>query len=208
MGILIVDDSEEQRDLLAATLKQAGHRSILLAGSAAEALMQLGVGGATVPSGYVDIVLMDLLMPDMDGLEAIRSIREDERLEHLPVIVVTARTETADLTAAYTAGATDYIRKPVIPAELIARVSFAMSLKGEFDNRKEREHALATKTQELSRTVQDLQTLRGTICLCANCKRVKDPSGFWQRVEDFLEEKLSANITSGVCSKCAGERRG
>lgn len=208
MGILIVDDSEEQRELLAATLARAGYRSVLHADSAAEALRRLGVGGTTQPSSHADIVLMDLLMPDMDGLEAIRKIREDERFEHLPVIVVTAKTETSDLTAAYTAGATDYIRKPVIPAELIARVSFAMSLKGEFDNRKEREQALATKTQELARTVQDLQTLRGVICLCANCKRVKDPSGFWQRIEDYLEEKLSANITSGVCSKCASERRG
>lgn len=207
MAILIVDDSEEQRDLLAATLNHAGYRSILHAGSAADALKLLGVGATTNPSSSVDIVLMDLLMPDMDGLEACRKIREDERFEHLPVIVVTAKTDVSDLTAAYTAGATDYIRKPVIPAELIARVSIAMSLKGEFDNREEREHTLAAKTQELSRMVQDLRTLRGSICLCAKCKRVKDSSGLWQRVEDYLEEKLGAQITSAVCTKCASERR-
>ena len=129
MSILIVDDFEEQREMLALTLRAAGYRSLLFAGSAIEALKSLGVGSHSPPSARIDVVLMDLLMPDMDGLEACRRIRSEERLEHLPVIVVTAKTDASDLTAAYTAGATDYIRKPVIPAELVARVSMAMSLK-------------------------------------------------------------------------------
>jgi phosphoserine phosphatase RsbU/P len=205
VSILIVDDLEEQRELLALTLQLAGYRSLLFAHSAADALKQLGVGNSTPPSDRVDIVLMDILMPDMNGLEACRRIREEERLEHLPVIVVTAKTDAADLTPAYTAGATDYIRKPVIPAELIARVSMAMSLKEDFDNREERERELDAKTRELGRTVQELKTLRGTLCVCSKCKRIKTTTGLWQRLEDYLEEKLNAKITSGVCSKCAGD---
>ena len=193
MRILIVDDFEDQRELLAMTLKEAGYRSLVFADSAQEALRQLGVGGGT-PENRIDIVLMDLLMPDMDGLEACRRIREEEQLQHLPVIVVTGKTEASDLTAAYTAGATDYIRKPVIPAELVARVSMAMSLKEEFDTRAERE-------RELDKTVQELKALRGSICLCAKCKRVKS-AGIWQRLEDFLEEKLNAKLTTGVCNRC------
>lgn len=193
MRILIVDDFEDQRDLLATTLKEAGYRSLVFADSAQEALRQLGIGGGT-PENRIDIVLMDLLMPDMDGLEACRRIREEEQLQHLPVIVVTGKTEASDLTAAYTAGATDYIRKPVIPAELVARVSMAMSLKEEFDTRAERE-------RELDKTVQELKALRGSICLCAKCKRVKS-AGIWQRLEDFLEEKLNAKLTTGVCNRC------
>jgi len=204
MSILIVDDFEEQRELLAMTLQRAGYRSIVFAESASQALARLGIGtGAS--SDRVDIVLMDLSMPDMDGLEACRRIRSDERLEHLPVIVVTAKTDASDLTAAYTAGATDYIRKPVIPAELVARVSMAMSLKEEFDSRVERENELHAQTQALGRTVQELKTLRGTLCLCAKCKRVKTASGLWQRMEDYLEEKLNAKITSSVCTKCTSE---
>lgn len=202
MSILIVDDFEEQRELLAATLKQAGYRSLIFAGSAAEALTKLGVGAAP-SAGRIEIVLMDLLMPDMDGLEACRKIRSEERLEHLPVIVVTAKTDAGDLTAAYTAGATDYIRKPVVPAELVARVSMAMSVKEEFDNRLERERELTQQAKELDRTVQELKTLRGTLCLCPKCKRVKNSSGLWQRLEDYLEEKLSAKITSSVCHRCS-----
>jgi DNA-binding response OmpR family regulator len=144
-------------------------------------------------------------MPDMDGLEACRRIREEERLQHLPVIIVTAKTDSSDLTAAYTAGATDYIRKPVIPAELVARVSMAMSVKEEFDNRTERERELDAKTRELGHAVQELKTLRGTLCVCAKCKKVKTSTGLWQRLEDYLEEKLNAKITSGVCTKCGSE---
>src|SRR5262245_11614487 len=166
MRILIVDDFEDQRELLAMTLKEAGYRSLVFAHSAREALEQLGVGGST-PADRVDIVLMDILMPDMDGLEACRRIREEERLQHLPVIVVTGKTEASDLTAAYTAGATDYIRKPVIPAELVARVSMAMRLKEEFDSRAERERDLAGSATQLDRPGQEPKRLPGGSCHCA-----------------------------------------
>ena len=202
MSILIVDDSEEQRELLALMLKTAGYRSLLFAESAEEALKYLGIGADPRPSERIEVVLMDFLMPGMDGLEACRRIRSEERLKHLPVIVVTAKTEPPDLMDAYTAGATDYIRKPVIPMELVARVSMAMTMREEFDNQEEREHELEAKTKELTRTVDELKTLRGTLCVCSKCKRVRLTNGVWQRIEDYLEEKLNAKITSGVCNRC------
>jgi len=202
MSILIVDDSEEQRELLAVILKTAGYRSLLLVESAEEALKCLGIGADSLPSGRIEVVLMDLVMPGMDGLEACRRLRSEERLKHLPVIVVTAKTDAPDLMDAYTAGASDYIRKPVIPVELVARVSTAMGMREEYDTLEERACELDDKTQELTRTVNELKTLRGTFCLCAKCKRVRMASGGWQRIEDYLEENLHAKITSGVCNRC------
>ncbi|TKB64831.1 MAG: response regulator [Nitrospira sp.] len=202
MSILIVDDSKEQRELLSMILQTAGYRSLLFADSAEEALKRVGIGADSRPSEQIDVVLMDLLMPGMDGLEACRRIRSEERLKHLPVIVVTAKTDPPDLVDAYTAGATDYIRKPVIPVELIARVSTAMTVKEEYDNLEEHERELDVKTKELTRTVDELKTLRGTLCLCSKCKRVRTTSGIWQRLEDYLEEKLNAKITSAVCNRC------
>jgi len=202
MSILIIDDFEEQRELLAATLQQAGYRSLAFADSAEAGMKLLGIGNSASSVSPVNIVLMDLHMPGMDGLEACRRIRAEERFEHLPIIVVTAKTESSDIRDAYNAGATDYIRKPVVPAELVARVSMAMSQKEEFDNRVEREKELNEEARQLGKTVQDLKALRGTLCLCAKCKRVKTSSGLWQRLEDYLEEKLNAKITSGVCNRC------
>ena len=202
MSILIVDDSEEQRELLALILKTAGYRSLLFTESAEEALKRLGIGADPHPSERIEVVLMDFLMPGMDGLEACRRIRSEERLKHLPVIVVTAKTEPPDLMDAYTAGATDYIRKPVLPMELVARVSMAMTMREEFDNQEEREQELEAKTKELIRTVDELKTLRGTLCICSKCKRVRLTNGVWQRIEDYLEEKFNAKITSAVCNRC------
>lgn len=204
MSILIVDDSKEQRELLSMILQTAGYRSLLFAESADEALKRVGIGADCCPSERIDVVLMDLLMPGMDGLEACRRIRSEERLKHLPVIVVTAKTDPPDLMDAYTAGATDYIRKPVIPVELVARVSTAMTVKEEYDNLEEHERELEVKTRELTRTVDELKILRGTLCLCTKCKRVRTTSGLWQRLEDYLEEKLNAKITSAVCNRCGG----
>jgi DNA-binding response OmpR family regulator len=203
MSILIIDDFEEQREILAATLKQAGYRSLEFADSAEAGMKHLGIGASVSPASQVNIVLMDLHMPGMDGLEACRRIRSEERFEHLPIIIVTAKTDPSDIRDAYNAGATDYIRKPVIPAELVARVSMAMTQKEEFDNRREREKELTDEAKQLGKTVQELKTLRGTLCLCAKCKRVKTSSGLWQRVEDYLEEKLNAKITSGICNRCS-----
>jgi phosphoserine phosphatase RsbU/P len=202
MSILIVDDSEEQREMLALILKTAGYRSLLFTESAEEALKRLGIGSDSCASERIEVVLMDLLMPGMDGLEACRRIRSDEGHKHLPVIVVTAKTDPPDLMDAYTAGATDYIRKPVIPVELVARVSMAMTMKEEYHNQEERENELKAQAKELTRTVEELKTLRGGLCLCAKCKRVRTTSGAWQRIEDYLEEKFSAKVTSGVCNRC------
>lgn len=202
MSILIVDDSKEQRELLSLILQAAGYRSLLFADSAEEALKRLCVGADSRPSERIEVVLMDLLMPGMDGLEACRRIRSEERLKHLPVIVVTAKTDPPDLIDAYSSGATDYIRKPVIPVELVARVSTAMTVKEEYDNLEEHERELEVKTKELTRTVDELKTLRGTLCLCSKCKRVRTSNGFWQRLEDYLEEKLNAKIMSSVCNRC------
>jgi CheY-like chemotaxis protein len=109
------------------------------------------------------VILMDLMMSNIDGLEASRQIRSFERTEHTPIIVVTAKTDAADLRAAYTAGATDFLRKPIVPVELVARVSTAMSLKQELDARILREQELLTKTEELERANRELKSLRGLI---------------------------------------------
>ena len=70
----------------------------------------------------VDLVVLDLMMPVMDGLEACRRMREDDRFRDLPVLMLTARAHYTDVEKGFEAGATDYVVKPFSPRELLARV--------------------------------------------------------------------------------------
>jgi CheY-like chemotaxis protein len=202
MSILIIDDFDEERDVLQTILRGAGFGPLVPLGSAREALQILGIGKKGRAGTDVDLVLMDLAMPEMDGLEACRRIRGEDRLQNLPIIVITARTEAEDIQAAYTAGATDYIRKPVIPAEVVARAANALSLKQEADARRLHEQELLERTKELDHAFEQITRLRGTLQICAKCKRVQTEGSFWQRVEDFLRQHSGKKVSESVCETC------
>lgn len=157
MGILIVDDSEDIRLFLKTLVASLGH-SVTTADSAAQALALLKQDAATSEHG-IDIVLMDVVMPEMNGIEACRAIRESDDTKELPVIMVTALTDTEDLDKAFQAGANDYITKPVRKRELLARVRSSLALKNEMDRRKAREVELMEVTGRLEEVVKQLEKL-------------------------------------------------
>ena len=88
------------------------------------------------------MVLLDIVMPEMDGVEACARIRNDPRYGDLPIIMVTSLDDMNSLSNAFVAGATDYVTKPVNRVELVARVRAALKLKQELDRRKARESEL------------------------------------------------------------------
>ena len=143
MRILIVDDSEDGRDVAEAMLLAAGYKDVSTAGSAAEAYRFLAVGG---PAGHeptpIDLVLLDIVMPEIDGIEACARIRNEPRHSDLPIIMVTSLDDMDSLANAFVAGATDYITKPLNRVELLARVRSALKLKSELDRRQAREREL------------------------------------------------------------------
>ena len=106
MGILIVDDSAEQRDLLEVILRTSGYGPIWQFASAQALDHHLGLDGTAGRTPGNDVVLMDIMMPDTDGLRACQKIRAHDRLQDLPIIMITAKTSPADLKAPYTAGST------------------------------------------------------------------------------------------------------
>lgn len=130
MSILIVDDSEDELLLLERLLRNAGHENVFLAESA---IKGLDILKNSPTSSGIDIVLMDINMPGMDGIEACYKMQEDVRLKDIPVVIVTASNEIAELQSAFSAGAVDYITKPVRKTELLARVSSILRLKHEID---------------------------------------------------------------------------
>ncbi len=142
MRILIVDDSEDARDLTEGTLLSGGYDDVLIATSGWEALKALDIGRNSDAPPTADIVLLDIVMPEMDGVECCARIRNDARYADMPIIMVTSLDDMGSLTNAFVAGATDYVTKPVNRMELIARVRAALRLKAELDRRQSREREL------------------------------------------------------------------
>ena len=141
-------------------LKARGYTEILQADSAVRAFEILGMD-QPAPVSDVDLILMDLNMPEMDGLEAIQRIKGLESLRDIPIIVVTASDDTTDLQASFDAGAMDYLTKPPNPAELTVRVRSALQLKQETDQRKAREASLRKVLAELDQRNRQLDEERG-----------------------------------------------
>jgi PleD family two-component response regulator len=143
MRILIVDDAEEAREIIEAALWSGGYKDIATAESGWEAMKFLDVGGGSngVPPA-ADIVLLDIMMPEIDGIETCARIRNDPRYVDTPIIMVTSLDDMESLSNAFVAGANDYINKPLNRVELIARVRSALRLKAELERRQAREREL------------------------------------------------------------------
>ncbi|MFZ2958288.1 MAG: SpoIIE family protein phosphatase [Candidatus Ozemobacteraceae bacterium] len=159
MNILIVDDQADNRLLLRAMLEEEGFSDISCASGAAEAYGLLGLNGRSGSPLPFDLILMDIMMPKISGIEAVRRIRLEAAYQRLPIIMVTARQRGKDLSEAFKAGATDYVTKPVDELELIARVRAALTLKQEMDARLERESELTRLKDELLAKNQHLAHL-------------------------------------------------
>jgi len=202
MAILIVDDSRDEQELLTNRLQAAGYESLLVADSAETALGIVGQVEGEQRGEQVDLILMDIMLTGIDGLEACRRITTTERLQDIPIIVITVKTSEQDLRAAFAAGAMDYIRKPVNSVELVARVSSALTLRAERIMRKAREQDLLLRTQELEHALREVNVLRGFIPICAHCKRVRTDTGDWQRIEDYIQQHSEAEFSHGICQEC------
>jgi len=143
MCILVVDDSAAGREITEAMLLAGGYRAVSGAVSAADAFAFLAIGRPTTPPpSRVDLVLLDIVMPGIDGIEACACIRNDPRYSDVPIIMVTQLADIDSVASAFGAGATDYIRRPLGHVELLARVRSALKLKSELDRRHAREREL------------------------------------------------------------------
>ena len=201
MAILIVDDSSDHRLLLRSILAKAGHADIVTADSAQAAFSVLSSHNGTPPP-QTDLILLDVLMPDMDGVAACRHIKQHDHLKDIPIIMVTAKNDLGNLQEAFSAGAMDYIAKPVNAIELLARVASALTLKREMDHRKAREADLSRSNDELQQALKEVKVLRGLIPICASCKKIRNDGGFWQQLEDYLSEHSGVEFSHGLCQPC------
>ncbi|KJS15461.1 MAG: hypothetical protein VR69_12845 [Peptococcaceae bacterium BRH_c4b] len=188
MAILIVDDSKTTREIIKSYLNEAGYHDLLLVGSAGEAFARLGMNAPEAISrnatACIDLILLDIVLPDMDGREACRMIKSFEFLQDIPVIIVTSLTESEHLGKAFSAGAIDYITKPINTIELLSRIRSALKLKYEMNRRKAREISLLEVTRQLELAVNklnQLSSLDGLTCIANRRRFDEHMNNEWNR---------------------------
>jgi DNA-binding response OmpR family regulator len=117
--VLVAEDDEDIRSLVVFRLERSGY-DVVEAVDGEEAL-------ARVAERVPDLVVLDLMMPKLDGLEVTRRLRAAAGTSRVPVILLTARVQERDIEAGFAAGADDYLRKPFSPQELRARVQAVLA---------------------------------------------------------------------------------
>jgi len=156
MRVLIVDDNAMNVMVVREMLKRAGYAKISEAYSAKEMfeILQSKEDERTGIRIKIDLILLDIMMPAMDGIEACRLLQSDSRYRDIPIIIVTAIGDSHKLAEAMDAGASDFVTKPINKIELLARIRTALRLKRELDWHKERDKRLEEELN-LARHVQD-----------------------------------------------------
>ena len=120
-AILIVDDEPANLNLLADLLSSAGF-TIVAATTGQDALRR-------AREAQPDLILLDIVMPGLDGYDVCHALKSDSSTQQLPVIFISARDKTADLVKAFQAGGIDYVTKPFQQEELLARVNTHLALR-------------------------------------------------------------------------------
>lgn len=159
MKLMIVDDSQDNLVFTRLLLESLGWKDLVLAQSATTAFNILGLDKPSRNGVDIDVILMDIRMPEIDGIQACRRIKQDRRFQDIPVVMVTAQSDETALENAFRAGACDYLSKPFKLVELKARLGSALALKQERDCRRGREQELLRVTQELEKVNRELQKL-------------------------------------------------
>jgi len=149
--ILIVDDSPENLQVMANMLTNAGYR-ITMTKSAAKALQILD-------NITPDIILLDVLMPEMDGFELCRRLKASESTREIPVIFLTIKTESEDIVKGFQSGGVDYITKPFNKTELLARVQNHLELKRSKEELKARSKEIEEKNRRLEEQSEKLKEM-------------------------------------------------
>ncbi len=145
--ILIVDDNETNRDIIATRLESHGYRTL----QATDGMQAISMANQHRP----DLILLDIVMPNLDGLEACRRIKRQLDLPFTPIILLTAKAATSDVVAGLDAGADEYLTKPVDHIALVARVRSVLRIKALHDQVQEQAGELKVWNQTLEQRVAD-----------------------------------------------------
>jgi len=178
-GILIVDAQEVNVLLLERMLRGAGYVSIT-------STMDPNEVCELHRKNRYGLILLDLLMPGMDGFKVMEGLKEIEEDSYLPVLVVTAQPEQK--LRALRAGAKDFVGKPFDLAEVLARVHNMLEVRLLY--------------AELQKALEQVKLLSGLLPICMWCKKIRDDKGYWNAIEHYTGHHSEAEFAHGICPDC------
>ena len=185
LRVLIAEDDFLVSEMIKGQIQQLGHEIIEVVGNghlAAERTREL----------KPDVIMMDINMPDMDGIDGMRLIHK-----HFPtpVVVLTAYESEDLLRKATEAGAGAYLVKPSSIAEIDRAITIAIA---RFDDLLK----LKALNEELQEALGQIKTLAGLLPICVNCKKIRDDKGYWKDVESYLAAYSEAEVSRSLCPDC------
>lgn len=172
--VLIIDDNKENLKVVGNLLSKNNYK-LALANNGKDALKYL-------EKKKPDLILLDIMMPQIDGYTICSQIKADNRYQKIPIIFLTAKTEPEDIVKGFETGAIDYITKPFNSKELLARVKTHVNLK---------------------KANERIKKLEGIIPVCANCKKIRDENDEWISLEHYLDNHSEAELSHSLCPECA-----
>jgi sigma-B regulation protein RsbU (phosphoserine phosphatase) len=187
MKILIAEDEPISRRLLETTLTKAGY-DVLAVEDGVKAL-------ESIQKEVPDMLITDWMMPELDGLDLCRQIRELDLSSYVYILVLTALTQKENIIQGLDAGANDYVTKPFDRTELLARVRAGERVI-------QLEKSLRQKNKELSEALAQVKQLKGLLPICMYCKRIRKDENYWQQVEEYLSEHTEADFSHSLCPEC------
>lgn len=150
-----------------------------------------------------DLILLDIVMPGMDGYEVCRRIKKDAVTGDIPVIFLSALDDVHDIVKGFRAGGVDYITKPFQPEEVLARVETQLKIR-KLQQELEKSNVMLRKiNSDLELALEDNNALRGILPICSNCKNIRNDGGYWEKVEIYIRDHSAANFSHSICPDCA-----
>lgn len=188
MKILIAEDDPVSRCYLESTLRKWGYE-VVAASNGQEAWQILE--GRDNPG----LAILDWIMPEMDGLEVCRRVRESPAHETAYLIVLTARGGHEEKVRGLESGADDFVAKPFDVEELRARVQVGARVAT-------LQARLSHRVRQLEEAMANVKQLQGLLPICAYCKKIRNDRNYWQQVEGYISEHSEAQFSHGVCPEC------
>lgn len=139
-----------------------------------------------------DVVLMDIKMPVMNGIESTRLIQEKCPT---PVVFLTAHESKEMLDQASKAGASSYITKPPNENTINQAITVAMARHNDMME-------LRRVNYKLEQALNEIKTLQGIIPICCHCKKIRDDKGYWEQVDVYIHKNTQADVSHGICPEC------